>query len=749
MSRLLDRGWDSRDPEAADRRRELQLLSQEVKNLGDLSRAMLLPWVNVVDDSTVQEVRGQLVERYLTKNRQMLRRGTIDQRIAAINLLAATVRGARARDNEPLQNTGPPPEDTAPGKARSGGRVPPAGGTAGGSRQSSPEKFRELRVQLRELSPDLIRLTRENGLGPRGSEVQAAAARALGELEADPAEVIPALEALLRGGSPGARRSAAFALENLLRILLPPENNLSGGGEMTTSPLNSTALSAKDAAARVETMRRILGVLPRALRDSDADVRLYAARIYHRIAFALLNAAPLPVPIPAADAVLDPRAVEQARYTLSVTESLFAEVAPLQRAFNDQARIMAAGAGDSNTQVQTEMCHALENVAQTLAKLRRVEESLQGLKKRLEGLPSQPPLDKEELLPGEKSKDREDMPKKNDKDDLPLAPGELPRKDRRRSGQPNAGPRLSWQSAAPPSLQVAREWGGSAPRAAETDLPMSDGLLPPIPAPSEQTTACSARLEAPVAVAPTPTPRVVPFHLVKRQKEDDQPDLLPPPRPAPEPRAGYRKEYIRAAVERLRDPSIRVRLAALSILEGMGRDAEDALPDLIPALSDGNRFVRWQAARIIGRLAPFDAQEAVPALMRRLNEYEDSQGRLAACVALQQYARLDPDTTAQAIPLLARLVHHGELDFRLQILETIRTIGRPAAVQALPSVAWVLKIDQDGSVRAAAARVLGYFGELSRPAIPTLRRAMKDDDPEVRRAASEAILAIEDTPGEP
>src|SRR5690348_14986713 len=34
MMRLLDRGWDPRDPEAADRRRELQLLAREVKNLG-------------------------------------------------------------------------------------------------------------------------------------------------------------------------------------------------------------------------------------------------------------------------------------------------------------------------------------------------------------------------------------------------------------------------------------------------------------------------------------------------------------------------------------------------------------------------------------------------------------------------------------------------------------------------------------------------------------------------------------------
>jgi HEAT repeat protein len=50
--------------------------------------------------------------------------------------------------------------------------------------------------------------------------------------------------------------------------------------------------------------------------------------------------------------------------------------------------------------------------------------------------------------------------------------------------------------------------------------------------------------------------------------------------------------------------------------------------------------------------------------------------------------------------------------------------------------------DRDARVRQAAAEALSKFGPTAQAAIPALRGALNDDNAEVRRAASDALLSI-------
>jgi HEAT repeat protein len=228
----------------------------------------------------------------------------------------------------------------------------------------------------------------------------------------------------------------------------------------------------------------------------------------------------------------------------------------------------------------------------------------------------------------------------------------------------------------------------------------------------------------------------------------------------------------------LKDPNERVRLGALDALEAMGAQAAGAIPALVEATrTDRSKFVRWQAMRVLGKLAPRRPELVVPALRDRLDE-PDPDVRAAAAVALAHYgpeARAAVAALADAIrpfgkggqvsrfpPAFVEEEHaeggYGgvEVDVRFRIagMGAVEAIG-PDAAAALPSVALNLR-DTSGRItqapfgltddyvrtRFTAAIVLGRFGTLARDQAPALRAALFDPEPDVRRAASEALLRV-------
>jgi flagellar biogenesis protein FliO len=192
--------------------------------------------------------------------------------------------------------------------------------------------------------------------------------------------------------------------------------------------------------------------------------------------------------------------------------------------------------------------------------------------------------------------------------------------------------------------------------------------------------------------------------------------------------------------EALNDPDYRVRITAVDVLETLGELAEDAIPALVKALGDSNKFVRWASARTLGRLAPRRADIVVPALAGLLNDREDSSVKFTAAYALELYG----PAAKEAVDHLASVINRGDKDYILAILRTIQAIGTDAA-RALPNVVWLLNDrTQPTSVRIEAVQTLGHFGPSAARYRELLKKIMiYDTDEAVRNAASAAVLSID------
>jgi HEAT repeat protein len=78
---------------------------------------------------------------------------------------------------------------------------------------------------------------------------------------------------------------------------------------------------------------------------------------------------------------------------------------------------------------------------------------------------------------------------------------------------------------------------------------------------------------------------------------------------------------------------------------------------------------------------------------------------------------------------------------RLIALRALGAIGAPEAYAAIPEAVAALR-DPDFRVRLVAAQVLGRFGPVAREGVPALCQALEDSNPQVEKAAGEALLTI-------
>ncbi len=198
-------------------------------------------------------------------------------------------------------------------------------------------------------------------------------------------------------------------------------------------------------------------------------------------------------------------------------------------------------------------------------------------------------------------------------------------------------------------------------------------------------------------------------------------------------------------VRNLSDPNPKVRLAAAQVLESRGESARPAARALIERLSDPNPFVRWVAVRTLGRFRSPAAPGAVEGLGNTLMD-RDLSVRIAAANALESLGA----EAGPAIPALLASANRGDADYREAALRAIGTAGPfvPSTVilrekrgqVIVPVVARELS-NPDVRVRRAAALALGRLGNDAALAAGALQKALNDDDSEVRRYATEALLA--------
>jgi HEAT repeat protein len=178
--------------------------------------------------------------------------------------------------------------------------------------------------------------------------------------------------------------------------------------------------------------------------------------------------------------------------------------------------------------------------------------------------------------------------------------------------------------------------------------------------------------------------------------------------------AGLR-EALPALTAGVEDPDVKGRRAAIDVLEAMGRQAASAAPALVNALSDRDRFVRWSAARALGKVRPANADPVIAALARLLAD-PDGDLRLAAAAALGAYG---PGARA-ALPALVEAAKAREPELRLAALRALESIGSDDS-NALAVLSAALG-DSDGRVRQAAADALQKVAPSRREAVDALLR---------------------------
>jgi HEAT repeat protein len=233
-----------------------------------------------------------------------------------------------------------------------------------------------------------------------------------------------------------------------------------------------------------------------------------------------------------------------------------------------------------------------------------------------------------------------------------------------------------------------------------------------------------------------------PLSIGTPDKIEDRKFLIPPE--ASDPLASFARGEWRAVARLLSDSDVRVRRSAVNFLEFFGDARPAVVTGLTQALLDSDRFVRWGAARALGNFSknyqPRDGAAAVPGLARLLFD-TDPVVRIAAAATLEA---IGPSAEA-AVPDLARAVHFGDTENRVAALYVLQAVGPERSRSAIASITDALENDH-ARVRRAAAETVGRYGALARnkTTIDALRRALGDEDQEVRINASEAMLQILD-----
>ena len=201
---------------------------------------------------------------------------------------------------------------------------------------------------------------------------------------------------------------------------------------------------------------------------------------------------------------------------------------------------------------------------------------------------------------------------------------------------------------------------------------------------------------------------------------------------------------IEPLVQRFYDPEELVRDAAGSSLEQIGPVSVPALRQLV--MREGSTHGRHDpgarsqrsAVALLGRLIPVtDEAVSLAADVCRDRAIHDVV-RHDACWSLAALGAREPRVRQGSIEMLLRVFQESDADpsLRTDLIQALGRLGpEPPVVTTLAQALH----DREFFIRRAAAGTLAQFGAAARSALPELRTALSDSDPEVKALAQRAI----------
>lgn len=196
--------------------------------------------------------------------------------------------------------------------------------------------------------------------------------------------------------------------------------------------------------------------------------------------------------------------------------------------------------------------------------------------------------------------------------------------------------------------------------------------------------------------------------------------------------AEWAEQRVAELTDRLSDPDVDTRFAAVVALAGRAAKNEPARRALISALGDSQKDVVLAAQRALRQLGA----AVVPELVAEVEDKE-SVRRLAAVRTLSQ---IDGEATAGSAEALRNALQDEDPNLRAASAAALGKLAEHAP-QAVPALIDALG-DPDDNVRTNAARALGAIGAQAAPAISALRKAAEDENYWTSRAAKQALRSI-------
>jgi len=195
--------------------------------------------------------------------------------------------------------------------------------------------------------------------------------------------------------------------------------------------------------------------------------------------------------------------------------------------------------------------------------------------------------------------------------------------------------------------------------------------------------------------------------------------------------------YVPTFAKLLDDPDLELRRSAAGGLMVLGPASAPAVPALIEAVNDEDDEVRERAMLALGEIGP-PAASSVPVLIESLHRGDQD----TRCLAVSVLGDVGQSDAAALSALLTCLETDSDPIVR-SFSAWALSGSKPADPAVLEALIAAVEQDPNERVRRSAIKAVGQLGSDSAEVMSVLQFCLDSDDSDTRKAAADAIEAIE------